>query len=136
MLFRDVSVMDQRRELVVFAYFEGANVRGLCRRFGISPTTGYAWLDRYREQGLAGLIEQSRRPKTSRRRTPVAVEAKVLAPRDRINNVWGGRKIRRALADHGAADIPGGEYDHPDSSPSRPPDGSGSGAASGTVASF
>jgi transposase InsO family protein len=106
MPFREVSVMDQRREFVVFASFEGANVRELCRRFGISPTTGYAWLDRYREQGLAGLIEQSRRPKTSPRRTPVAVEAKVLALRDRSNNVWGGRKIRRALADRGAADIP------------------------------
>lgn len=106
MPFGEVSVMDQRREFVVFASFEGANVRELCRRFGISPTTGYAWLDRYREQGLAGLIEQSRRPKTSPRRTPVAVEAKVLALRDRSNNVWGGRKIRRALADRGAADIP------------------------------
>jgi transposase-like protein len=62
MPFREVSVMDQKREFVVFATAEGANVRELCRRFGISPTTGYKLLDRYRERGLAGLIEQSRRP--------------------------------------------------------------------------
>jgi transposase len=63
MPFREVSVMDQKREFVVFAAAEGANVRELCRRFGISPTTGYKLLERYRERGLAGLIGLSRRPK-------------------------------------------------------------------------
>lgn len=106
MPFREVSVMDRKREFVVFAAADGANVRELCRRFGISPTTGYKLLERYRERGLAGLIEQSRRPKTSPRRTPAAVEAQVLALRDRSNNVWGGRKIRRALKDRGEADLP------------------------------
>jgi transposase-like protein len=106
MPFREVSVMDQKREFVVFAAAEGANVRELCRRFGISPTTGYKLLERYRERGLAGLVAQSRRPKTSPRRTPAGVEAKVLALRDRSNNVWGGRKIRRALEDRGEADLP------------------------------
>jgi transposase len=106
MPFREVSVMDRRREFVVFAAADGANVRVLCRRFGISPTTGYKLLERYRERGLAGLIEQSRRPKSSPRRTPAAVEAKVLALRDCSNNVWGSRKIRRALEDRGEGDIP------------------------------
>ena len=106
MPFREVSVMDQKREFVVFAAAEGANVRELCRRFGISPTTGYKLLERYREGGLAGLIDQSRRPKASPRRTPAAVEAKVLAVRDRSNNVWGGRKIKRALEDGGETELP------------------------------
>jgi transposase InsO family protein len=106
MPFREVSVMDRKREFVVFAAADGANVRQLCRRFGISPTTGYKLLERFWERGLAGLIEQSRRPKTSPRRTPAAVEAQVLALRDRSNNVWGGRKIRRALEDRGEADLP------------------------------
>ena len=85
--------MDQKREFVEFAMSEGVNVRELCRRFRISPTTGYKWLSRHRDQGLAGLIEQSRRPKASPRRTAAAIEAKVLEVRDRSNNVWGGRKI-------------------------------------------
>ena len=106
MPFREVSVMDQKREFVVFATAEGANVRELCRRFGISPTTGYKWLERYRRVGLAGLAERSRRPQFSPSRTPSAVEAKVLAVRARSNNVWGGRKIKRALEDGGEADIP------------------------------
>jgi transposase len=106
MPFREVSVMDQKREFVVFAAAEGTNVRELCRRFGISPTTGYKLLERYRERGLAGLIEQSRRPKASPLRTPAAVEAQVLAVRARSNNVWGGRKIKRALEDGGEVDVP------------------------------
>jgi transposase InsO family protein len=106
MPFLGMSAMDLKREFVVFASADGANVRQLCRRFGISPTVGYKWLGRYLRQGLTGLAEQSRRPKSSRGRTPAAVEAKVLEVRDRSNNVWGGRKIKRALEDRGEADIP------------------------------
>ena len=106
MPFREVSVMDQKREFAVFAAAEGANVRELCRRFGVSPMTGYKWLARYRREGVAGLAEESRRPRSSPLRTPAAVEAKVLEVRDLSNNVWGGRKIKRTLERSGAADVP------------------------------
>jgi transposase InsO family protein len=106
MAFREVSVMDQKREFVVFAGSEGANVRELCRRFGISPTTGYKWLDRRQREGEAGLEERSRRPRSSPFRTAAAVETKVLEVRTLSNNAWGGRKIKRALEDGGEADIP------------------------------
>ena len=106
MPFCEVSVMDQRREFVMFATAEAANIRQLCRRFGISPTTGYKWLARFRRDGPPGLIEQSRRPKVSPLRTPAAIEAKVLEVRKRSNNAWGGRKIRQRLADRGETDVP------------------------------
>jgi transposase-like protein len=41
MPFREVSAMDQKRELVTFATMEGANICELCRRFGISAPTAY-----------------------------------------------------------------------------------------------
>ena len=47
MPFRKVSVMEQRREFVMFAMQDGANIRELCRRFGISAPTAYKWLERY-----------------------------------------------------------------------------------------
>ena len=47
MPWREVSVMDQRREFVRLAMQEGANRRELCRRFGIHPDTGYKWLGRW-----------------------------------------------------------------------------------------
>jgi transposase InsO family protein len=106
MPFREVSVMDERREFVSFAGQEGANVRELCRRFAISPTTGYKWLERFRLEGDGGLIERPRRPHTSPHRTRPAVEAKVLAIRATSNNAWGGRKIRKVLVREGEVDAP------------------------------
>jgi hypothetical protein len=41
MPWREVSVMDQRREFVRLAMQGGVNRRELCRRFGISPDVGY-----------------------------------------------------------------------------------------------
>jgi transposase InsO family protein len=106
MPFCEVSVDDQRREFVAFATNDGANVRELCRRFGISPTTGYKWLDRYRREGLAGLVEASRRPRSSPTRIASAIEARVLEVRTRSNDAWGGRKIRKVLRDEGQPDVP------------------------------
>ena len=37
----------------------------VCRKCGISRPTLYKWLNRYREQGIAGLQSMSRRPKTT-----------------------------------------------------------------------
>jgi transposase InsO family protein len=106
MPFREVSVMDRKREFVVFGASEGANVRELCRRFGVSPTTGYKWLDRYRREGLAGLAERPRRPLTSPLRTAASVEAQALVVRAASNHAWGGRKIKRALEDRGETGVP------------------------------
>ncbi|MGE0753280.1 MAG: helix-turn-helix domain-containing protein, partial [Variibacter sp.] len=47
MPWREVSVMDRRREFVRLALVEGANRRELCRRFGISAAVGYKWLARH-----------------------------------------------------------------------------------------
>jgi transposase InsO family protein len=92
--------MSLRQEFVQLALAEGANVRELCRRYRISPKTGYKWLARYREAGVAGLVDRSRRPQRSPRRTATEVEARVLALRER-QPTWGGRKLRRRLQDLG-----------------------------------
>ena len=39
MPWEEVSLMSQRREFVTLAQSEGTNIRELCRRFGISPST-------------------------------------------------------------------------------------------------
>jgi transposase InsO family protein len=97
--------MEQRREFVLLFEQEGANRRALCRRFGISPETGYALGRRYREEGVAGLGDRSRRPQRSPGRTGAAMEARVLAVRD-AHPCWGGRKIRRRLQDLGHEEVP------------------------------
>jgi transposase InsO family protein len=84
---------------------EGTNRRELCRRFAISPQTGYELARRYREAGEAGLADRSRRPKRSPGQTPAAMEALVLELREQ-HPVWCGRKIARRLRDLGHDGVP------------------------------
>ncbi|HEV2153968.1 IS481 family transposase [Bradyrhizobium sp.] len=105
MPFHEVSRMDARLEFVMLASEEGANIRQLCRRFGISPTTGYKWLERWRAAGTSGLQEQSRRPQHSPARSVSAVEDAVLSVRAE-HPAWGGRKIARRLKDLGREAVP------------------------------
>jgi len=100
MPFREVSAMDARREFVRLASAAGSNVRQLCRRFGISPTTGYKWLWRYAASGGSGLDPRSRRPHASPAQVSPAIEAVVLELRQR-HPAWGGRKIRARLLRQG-----------------------------------
>ena len=73
----------------------------LCRRHGISRKTGYKWLSRYEEKGIAGLSNQSRRPHASPYRSPPDIEEAVVNIREEYPVFWGGRKIRPVLANEG-----------------------------------
>jgi transposase InsO family protein len=106
MPWREQSVMDQREEFVKLALAPGANMRELCRRFRISRSNGYKWLQRYLTQGRAGLCDRSRRPLHSPSRTPARVEAEVLCIREKSNNAWGGRKIERIMQNSGQIKVP------------------------------
>src|SRR3982074_536862 len=64
----------------------------LCERYEISRKTGYKWLDRYRLEGAAGLVERSRAARVHGRATPQnIVDAIVGLRRERPS--WGPRKI-------------------------------------------
>ena len=97
MPWQEQSQMSLRHEFVTLADADGANIRALCRRFGISPTTGYTWLERFRRAGVAGLADHSRRPHRSPAQTEPAMEARVVALRD-AHPAWGSRKLGTVLA--------------------------------------
>ena len=100
------DLMDIRQEFVTLALQEGANRRELCRRFGISPKTGYALLKRFASQGAGALAPRSRKPLTTPTRTAPQVEQAVIALRQQ-HPAWGGRKIARRLLDlHALGDWP------------------------------
>jgi transposase InsO family protein len=88
--------MSQRHEFIHLASKAGVNFRQLCRRFRISPKTGYKWLKRFRAGGWAALGERSRRPQSSPRICEPALVGKVLALRQE-HPTWGGRKLHRRL---------------------------------------
>jgi transposase InsO family protein len=99
------STVKLRDEFVYYAQEEGVNLRELCRHYQISPPTGYKWLKRYRREGAAGLVDRSRRPIRSPRRTPPSVEEAVVAAR-RAHPSWGGRKILAWLRRRGVLSTP------------------------------
>lgn len=95
MVWREVSVTDQRREFAMLASLEGANVSALCGRFGISRQTGYVWLRRF-AAGDCEFADHSRRPLHSPRRLAGELEARILSVRD-AHPAWGARKIAAVL---------------------------------------
>jgi transposase InsO family protein len=96
MPWKESSSMSLRYEFVTFALCHGSNMRELCRRFEISPKTGYKWRSRYLQENIKGLKDRSKRPHTSPERTADKIEKSILAVRDE-HPAWGGRNIRRIL---------------------------------------
>lgn len=107
MPWKERSVMSERLEFVMQAQQEGRNMSRLCKEFGISRKTGYKWLRRFQEEGIAGLADRSRRPKHMPAKTPKETEQLVLRIRENENSSsWGGRKIYTRLKELGYQDIP------------------------------
>lgn len=105
MPWKDMSLMNQRKEVVLLALSEGANRRELAHRAGVSPKTLYKWLARYRADGEPGLCDASRRPHCSPQLTDAVLERRIVALRD-LHPTWGGRKLARRLADLGETGVP------------------------------
>ncbi|WP_067645852.1 IS481 family transposase [Dokdonella koreensis] len=99
MPWTESTCMSQRREFLALAAGQSVPLSELCRRFGISRKTGYKWLARDE------VVDRSRRPHTSPRRTDPALEAQVLSLRQ-AHPVWGGRKIAARLRHLGYLAVP------------------------------
>jgi transposase InsO family protein len=99
MPWKECSQMSSRLEFVLLASAPSANIRQLCRIFGISPKTGYKLLARFHASGEAGLQDLSRRPKSSPGRTSDLVEQAVLELHVKYP-YWGARKLQALLPDH------------------------------------
>jgi transposase InsO family protein len=69
------------RNLAVQRYLEGHRVKDIAAQLGISRTTVYKWIGRFRSEGAVGLSDRSSRPRVSPRRVALAVELRVLGAR-------------------------------------------------------
>jgi len=67
----------------------------LCGRYGISRVTGYKWLDRFQQSGVAGLSDQGRAPRSCPHQTPDDQVQLILEENSRYG--WGARKILKRL---------------------------------------
>ena len=97
MPWRTQTVMDERAQFAIEASLSNRSFAEICRRFGISRPTGYKWLERYQADGVLGMADQSRRPRTCPHATPGPVVERIIELREEFE--LGARKIQRLLRD-------------------------------------
>ena len=68
----------------------------MCREFGVSRSTGYRWINRYKESGPEGLLNLSSKPHSCSHATPETIENAILALRGKYPS-WGTRKLKARL---------------------------------------
>lgn len=97
MPWRETRPMDQRTEFAMKAEAREIPFRQLCRDYGVSPKTGYKWIERFREGGVAAMQDQSTRPKSSPAGLAEAVVCRIVALKT-AHRHWGPRKIQALYA--------------------------------------
>ncbi|MGQ0586080.1 MAG: IS481 family transposase, partial [Gammaproteobacteria bacterium] len=95
MPWQECSKMDERLRFVA-RVMEGEKVAVLCREFGISRKTGYKIYERYKECGLEGLKDRSRRPYRQANQLPFQIESLILGIKQQRPS-WGAPKIREKI---------------------------------------
>jgi transposase InsO family protein len=100
MAWKTMDVREQRVRFVIEATQAVKPFRALCASYEISRPTGYLWLRRYRQSGVEGIAEHSRRPHGSPRRTGQELEQQVVKMRECYPD-WGARKLQVLLAREG-----------------------------------
>jgi len=87
--------MDERLRFVA-RLLEGEKMALLCREFEISRKTGYKIFQRYKDCGLEGLSDRSRRPYRQANKLPFQIETLIVQLK-REHPSWGAPKIREKL---------------------------------------
>jgi putative transposase len=100
MPWKKSGAMEQRTEFALRA-MQTLNFRALCQQYGISTKTGYKWRERFWRKGLAGMEEESRRPKSHSKQLPEEEVCEIVRLK-LAHLAWGPRKIRELyLRGHG-----------------------------------
>ena len=87
--------MDERLRFVA-RLLEGEKMAELSREFDISRKTGYRIFQRYKDLGLEGLTDRSRRPFRQANKLPMQIETLIVQLK-REHPSWGAPKIREKL---------------------------------------
>ena len=93
--------MDERLRFVA-RLLDGEKMAAVCREFEISRKTGDKIFQRYKDWGLDGLTDRSRRPYRHANRLPFQIE-KLIVQFKRERPSWGapkiGEKLRRSYSE-------------------------------------
>lgn len=99
MAWRETDRVSERRKFVEGHRSGRLRMTELCARFGISRKTGYKLIKRFEAEGLAGLWDRSRAPRSSPNRTAPEVEGRIIELRKEYPT-WGSKKILELLQQH------------------------------------
>lgn len=94
MPWKELLVMDQRKEFVLKAFDPDVNFSRLCSEFCISTKTGYKWKQRFKEDGLKGLKDLTKRPHSSPKRASEDDICEIIRIKS-SKPAWGARKIHK-----------------------------------------
>ncbi len=92
MPWKETNVMELKTEFVLRSLIESIPFRTLCQEYGISPKTGYKWRQRFRESGIEGLHELSRRPLNSPNKLDEDTICEIVKIKE-SHRGWGARKL-------------------------------------------
>ncbi len=93
----EVNPMDQKVLFIADFLRESRSFTDLCIQYGISRKTGYKWLTRYQQSGVDGLLEHSRKPRSSPQQTPYPIRQAILKLRQCGDLILGPKKIQKLL---------------------------------------
>lgn len=105
MPWKEESIMSIKQDFIQKALSKEGCFSSLCRDFNITRKTGYRLLKKYKEEGLPGLVPDSRAPKCSPNKTSEEIEDKILQVRIKYPT-WGARKITAYLINQGVTTLP------------------------------
>jgi transposase InsO family protein len=100
----ELSVVEQRYRAVL-EVGAGVLVAEVAERFGVSRQSVHAWVRRYEQGGLGGLMDRSRRPKSSPGQVSAGIEALVCEMR-REHPRWGPVRLVHEVGRAGASPVP------------------------------
>jgi putative transposase len=103
MSWKATDAVNERIKMVGQYLSEGDSISELARWYGVSRKTVYKWVERYEQQGLAGLADLSRAPHHHAGAIDPAMEERILAWKE-AKPLWGAPKIHAKLL--GLADCP------------------------------
>lgn len=95
MPWKESVIMDEKMKFIG-RLLQGDKMAELCREFGISRKTGYKFWDRYKDVGLHGLTDRSRRPIRYANQLPMQIEQEILRIKQNKPS-WGAPKIREII---------------------------------------
>jgi hypothetical protein len=95
MPWKECHVMDERLRFVA-RLLDGEKMTALCAEFEISRKTGYKIFERYKDYGVHGLTDRSRRPYRHANQLPLVIETQIVRLKKDYPD-WGAPKIREKL---------------------------------------